>query len=231
MLCYILCILYVCSTCIIFICGVVLCKSVRLSYLNKGNLLRPTYLLRHSSLSGYEDGSQRSECSLLTGQKKYTLPGQRFLAATSIINEAVFCVDNVDPSVTVMICVCLWLAYQSTGCPVSPLDLGDVKTNRNPTRWQTADGCASDHVHDQTEIVCWTSPSDRSRSSSLSGVMSATLMNNRNWVNVVLNEQVKTRNQPCSANNSSSHWYTAAAAADDDDDDNDPTSESRVVDI
>jgi len=107
MLCYILCILYVCSTCIIFICGVVLCKSVRLSYLNKGNLLRPTYLLRHSSLSGYEDGSQRSECSLLTGQKKYTLPGQRFLAATSIINEAVFCVDNVDPSVTVMICVCL----------------------------------------------------------------------------------------------------------------------------
>ena len=36
---------------------------------------------------------------LLTGKLKYTLPGQRFKAAKNVIRKAVFCIDNVHPSV------------------------------------------------------------------------------------------------------------------------------------
>jgi len=53
------------------------------------------------ALQGNQNHSQRSGRNLLTGQKKFALPGQRCIAGKSIIKKAVFCVDNVDPSVTV----------------------------------------------------------------------------------------------------------------------------------
>jgi len=44
------------------------------------------------ALHGNQNHSQRPGRSLLTGQKKFTFPGQRFIAAKSIIKKAVFCV-------------------------------------------------------------------------------------------------------------------------------------------
>jgi len=47
------------------------------------------------------NSKQRSGRGLLTGKLKHTVPGQRFMAARNIIKKAVFCIDNVHPSVEV----------------------------------------------------------------------------------------------------------------------------------
>jgi len=49
---------------------------------------------------GSQNTTQRHGRGLLTGKSTQTSPNQRFWAASKIIRKAVFCVDNVHPSVT-----------------------------------------------------------------------------------------------------------------------------------
>lgn len=51
--------------------------------------------------SNHRNSERRPGRSLLTGKLKITVPGQRFTAAKNIAKKAVFCVDNVHPSVEV----------------------------------------------------------------------------------------------------------------------------------
>lgn len=51
--------------------------------------------------SNHRNSERRPGRSLLTGKLKITAPGQRFTAAKNIVKKAVFCVDNVHPSVEV----------------------------------------------------------------------------------------------------------------------------------
>ena len=53
----------------------------------------------HSDNSSRDFESPRPSQGLLTGKLKYTFPGQRFKAAKNVIKKAVFCIDNVHPSV------------------------------------------------------------------------------------------------------------------------------------
>ena len=106
---------------------------------------------------------------LLTGKLKYTLPGQRFKAAKNVIRKAVFCIDNVHPSVELDD-----LRLFVTGLSVEVLTCFPVKPRR---RRYESDCLMTGRRFDsvllrRTEIDYWTNPSGLSPSSSLSGITS-----------------------------------------------------------
>ena len=116
--------------------------------------------------------TNRQGRNLLTGQKKYILPGQRFIAAKSIIKKAVFCADNIDPSVTVddLHLFVAGLTVQVVSCfSVRPRRRRN-ESESDPLRHS---GCASSQ---RTEIVCWMSLNGRSRSSYIVVLVVALLL-------------------------------------------------------